>query len=82
MVSNINTRLKKQNLQLKITERALESIVEKGANTEYGARPLKRYIQQEVEDKIAEKILLGQLDKTGTIIIDSEDGKLDFENEK
>ena len=82
LVSNINTRLKKQDLQLKITERALESIVAKGANTEYGARPLKRYIQQEVEDRIAEKILLGELDKTGTIIIDSEDGKLDFENEK
>lgn len=82
LVSNINTRLKKQDLQLKITERALECIVAKGANTEYGARPLKRYIQQEVEDRIAEKILLGELDKTGTIIIDSEDGKLDFENEK
>ena len=37
---------------------------------------------QEVEDKIAEKILLGELEKTGTIIIDCEDGKLDFENEK
>lgn len=82
LISNINNRLKKQGLEIKITERALESIVEKGANSEYGARPLKRYIQQEVEDRIAEKILLGQLEKTGVIIIDFEDGKLNFENEK
>ena len=82
MISNINTRLKKQDLEIKITERALESIVKSGASTEYGARPLKRYIQQEVEDKIAEKILLGELEKTGTIIIDFDDGKLYFENEK
>ena len=82
LISNINNRLKKQGLELKITERALESIVEKGANSEYGARPLKRYIQQEVEDRIAEKILLGELEKTGVIIIDCENGKLNFENEK
>ena len=36
----------------------------------------------ELKDKIAEKILLGELEKTGTIIIDCEDGKLDFENAK
>ena len=53
--------MKEKNLSLKITEDALEYIVEKGSNIEYGARPLKRYIQQEVEDQIAEKILLGQL---------------------
>ena len=47
---------------------------------EYGARPLKRFIQQEIEDQIAEKILLGQLEREGTIIIDVENGKLTFRN--
>ena len=83
LINNINERLKKQNIELKITEEALDLIVTRGcANAEYGARPLKRYIQQEIEDRIAEKMLLGELDKEGNIIIDCEDGKLTFESEK
>ncbi len=64
-----------------MTQDALEFIVNKGSNTEYGARPLKRYIQQEVEDQIAEKILLGALEKEGEIIIDVENNKLTFNND-
>lgn len=81
LINNINKRLKEKDLSLKITEDALEFIVEKGSNVEYGARPLKRYIQQEVEDQIAEKILLGQLENKGEIIIDVENNKLTFVNE-
>ena len=81
LISNINKRLKEKNLSLKITEDALTFIVEKGSNSEYGARPLKRYIQQEVEDQIAEKILLGELKNEGEIIIDEQDGKLTFTND-
>ncbi len=80
LIKNINKRLKEKNLSLKMTEDALEFIVEKGSNVEYGARPLKRFIQQEVEDQIAEKILLGKLNKEGGIIIDIENGKLTFNN--
>ena len=72
LIKNINKRLKEKNLSLKMTESALTFIVAKGSNIEYGARPLKRYIQQEIEDQIAEKILLGQLDKEGEIVIDVE----------
>ncbi len=81
LISNINKRLKEKNLSLKITEDALELIVSKGANTEYGARPLKRFIQQEVEDQIAEKILLGILKNEGEIVIDAENGQLTFVND-
>lgn len=80
LISNINKRLKEKNLSLKITEDALEYVVENGSNTEYGARPLKRFIQQEIEDQIAEKILLGQLKNEGQIIIDVEEGNLTFSN--
>ena len=80
LISNINKRLKEKNLSLKITEDALEFIVSKGSNSEYGARPLKRYIQQEVENQIAEKILLGELKNEGEIIIDVENSNLTFVN--
>lgn len=81
LITNINKRLKEKNLSLKITEDALEFIVKKGSNSEYGARPLKRYIQQEIEDQIAEKILLGQLKNEGEVIIDVENDKLTFTND-
>ncbi|MDD3862746.1 MAG: AAA family ATPase, partial [Clostridia bacterium] len=82
LISNINKRLKKQNLELKITEEALNLVVKKGCiNPEFGARPLKRFIQQEIEDTIAEKILIGELSKAGAIIIDCENDKLVFESE-
>jgi len=80
LISNINKRLKEKDLSLKITEDALEFVVGKGSNLEYGARPLRRYIQQEIEDQIAEKILLGQLNNIGEIIIDVKDNKLSFTN--
>ena len=81
LISNINKRLKEKNLSLKITEEALNYVVEKGSNSEYGARPLKRFIQQEIEDNIAEMILMGKLKNEGTIIIDVKDNNLSFENE-
>lgn len=83
LIKNINERLQKQNLEIKITEDALLFIVENGCKqSEFGARPLKRYIQQQIEDNIAEKILMGDLEKTGAIIIDCVDNKLTFETEK
>lgn len=81
LISNINKRLKEKNITIKMTEDALNLIVRKGSNTEYGARPLKRFIQQEVEDQIAEQILLGKLKNEGVIVIDSNDGNLTFTND-
>ena len=80
LIKNINKRLKQKDLSLKMTADALEFIVRKGSNGEYGARPLRRFIEQEIEDQIAEKILLGQLNSTGEIIIDVQNGKLTFVN--
>ncbi|MBQ8844890.1 MAG: ATP-dependent Clp protease ATP-binding subunit [Clostridia bacterium] len=81
LIKNINKRLREKNLRVKITYEALDLIVDKGSNLEYGARPLKRYIQQEVEDKIAEYILLGMLKEQGTIIIDRKGDELNFISE-
>jgi len=81
LISNINKRLKEKDLSLKITKDALELIVAKGKVDGYGARPLKRYLEQEVEDRIAEKILLGELNKKGAIVIDVEKDDLLFTSE-
>ncbi len=78
LISGINKRLKEKDLSIMLTEDALSYIVSKGSNTEYGARPLKRFLQQEVEDRIAEKILLGELKDKGVIEIDCENDELTF----
>ena len=80
MVASINKRLNRHDLELKLTERALDFIIDNGVDTRYGARPLKRFISSEIEDKIAEKILLGELDKSGSIVIDACQDGLTFEN--
>ena len=68
-------------MKLEVSSKAKDYIIDQAYNVSYGARPLKRYIQQEVEDKIAEYILLGMLKEQGTIIIDRKGDELNFISE-
>ncbi|MDR0850490.1 MAG: ATP-dependent Clp protease ATP-binding subunit [Christensenellaceae bacterium] len=77
MINNLNKRLESSGIILRLTENALKYLVEKGTSYEYGARPLKRLIQQEIEDKIADGLLSGTLSNT-MIYVDATDGKLSF----
>lgn len=77
-ISNLNKRLIKQGANLKVTESALKYLIEKGYDSEYGARPLRRLIEQEIEDKIAEQFLEGNIPQNSTIIISAKDGNLAF----
>ena len=69
MLENINKRLQAKGLSIDVEDEAVDYIVAKGSNLIYGARPLKRFIEQEIEDRVAEKILLGELPDTGTIVV-------------
>ncbi len=79
MLSSLNKRLKEHNIDIKFTESALRYVVEKGTNPEYGARPLKRLIQQEIEDKLADGLLSGELVQS-TVIVDCGSNGLFFKN--
>ena len=65
MLKEVEKRLKEQNIKLEIDEPVKELIAKKGIDTTYGARPLRRAIQNMIEDKIAEAILDGKL-KSGS----------------
>ena len=80
MLENVNKRLSRQNLSLKFSNEAVEFIVAHGADAVYGARPLKRFIQQNIEDNLAEQILLGKLEKTGEIYVDTNGEELNFKS--
>ena len=56
-ITSLSKKLSKQSVSLKATESALKWLIEKGYNPEYGARPLKRLIEHEIEDRIAEEML-------------------------
>lgn len=79
-ISNLNKRLNSKSINLKVTESALKYLIEKGYDSEYGARPLRRLIEQEIEDRIAELLITNKL-RTGTVIVTYSDGELKLKTE-
>ncbi len=71
MLKQVQTRLKEQNYVIEIDDSVKELVAKKGIDTNYGARPLKRAIQSNVEDKIAQAILDGKIipNKSSKIIV-------------
>ena len=77
-VQFLEGRLEDQKMSLKFSDAALDWLVEVGYDPVYGARPLKRAIQKELETPIAKKILRGELKDGDTIFIDVENERLVF----
>ncbi|WP_418417629.1 ATP-dependent chaperone ClpB [Blautia sp.] len=75
MVAELDQRLSDQELSLTLTEAAKEQVVENGYDPVYGARPLKRYLQNYVETLAARKILSGDVHAGDTLELDVRDGK-------
>lgn len=78
MIKKLKTRLSEKNIRLEITDRAKFLIAHKGYDEEYGARPLRRVIDKEINDVIAEMIINGKLTENSALLIDEVNGKFDF----
>lgn len=76
MLAKLSSRLDKQNLKLEVTQAAKDLIVDGGYDVTFGARPLKRYIESNVETKVARAILKGDMDEGDTIVVDVKDGEI------
>lgn len=74
----LKDRLAQLEMKVDITDAALEEISKEGFDQVYGARPLKRAIQSEIENPLAKEILAGHFMAKDTIKIDSVSGKLKF----
>ena len=72
-------RLQKKGITLKLSRAALDKIVKDGYDPENGARPLRRAIQNDVEDKVAEMLITGEVKKGETLKVGSQHGHLKFE---
>ena len=75
MVAELDKRLSDQELSLTLTEAAKKQVVENGYDPVYGARPLKRYLQNYVETLAAKKILSGGVHAGDTLELDVQDGE-------
>ncbi len=77
-LQNLQQRLQTSELNLQISDNALDLLGEAGFDPVYGARPLKRAIQQQIENPLAQKILKGEYLSNNTISIDASNGVLTF----
>ncbi|MCA9207271.1 MAG: ATP-dependent Clp protease ATP-binding subunit, partial [Planctomycetales bacterium] len=78
-LKKVRERLRERGHELELTEAAKEFIIKKGSNLDYGARPLRRAIENFVEDPLSEELLKGEFQGKNLILVDAEkndEGKL------
>ena len=81
MLAKVGEKLARFEVKLDASEEAKKLLIDHGSDMEYGARPLRRTIQKEVEDPISELILQEGLEKKKVLHMDAKDGKLTFHAE-
>ncbi len=82
ILSKLSSRLQKQELNLEVTSNAKDLIIDGGYDVTFGARPLKRYIESQVETRVARTIIQGNLSAGDTIMVDAQEGKIVISSHK
>ena len=80
-VQSLRLRLQARDMDLRLTDPALDLLAQAGFDPVYGARPLRRAIQQSVENPLAQEILGGKFGAGDVIVVDVEGGRLSFRRE-
>ncbi|KPJ89004.1 MAG: hypothetical protein AMS17_03550 [Spirochaetes bacterium DG_61] len=80
MLDESKAQLKEKNMTFEITKSARDFLIDKGYDEKYGARPLRRTIQREIEDPLSNEILKGVFKNGDQILIDLEEGKIVFKD--
>ena len=82
LMADLNSRLADREITIKLTESAKQHIIDQGYDQVYGARPLKRYLQKNVETLVARMILAGSVSTQSAIVIDYDGTALVAGNER
>ena len=82
LLKDLNERLADRDIAVELTEKAKKFVIDNGYDPAFGARPLKRYLQQHVETLSARLILSGDVSEESIILIDEKDGELVAEVKK
>jgi ATP-dependent Clp protease ATP-binding subunit ClpB len=77
---NVSGMLRKSNIDIGISDAAVDYIATAGFDPQYGARPIKRVLQREVLNELSRMIISGAVDPTSRIMVDVKDGKLLFKH--
>ncbi|QOW45662.1 MULTISPECIES: ATP-dependent chaperone ClpB [Acinetobacter] len=77
-LDRLRSRLAERDIGLTVDDQAFDILIDAGFDPVYGARPLKRAIQQQIENTLAQRILAGDFSAGDTILISAENGQLDF----
>jgi ATP-dependent Clp protease ATP-binding subunit ClpC len=75
-IGKVNQRLLEQGFSLRLTQAAQEYLADQGYDPDYGARPLRRVIQNKVEDRLSDEMLGGKFEPGDIIVVDCADGEL------
>lgn len=78
MLKTLENRLDKMNIKISFTDNAISEIADKGFDENYGARPLRRAIQNEIEDPLSEQMLEGEVKDGAVVTCDFADGQFTF----
>ncbi|MDX9801641.1 MAG: ATP-dependent Clp protease ATP-binding subunit [Spirochaetia bacterium] len=81
MINELKERLSEKRLEIVVTEEAKNYLIEKGWDTRFGARPLRRVIQKEVEDILSTMIISGILDDNSRAVVDFKNDKINIHKE-
>ena len=80
-LKEVSGRLKDKNITLEVTDKAKTIMAKEGYDPVYGARPLKRYIQNSIENNLARKIIKGDIGYGSSVIVDEEEDQLVIKSE-
>ena len=75
MLNKVQEQLKEMNIEMEVTQEAKELLADKGYDPNFGARPLRRVIQDEIEDMLSEELLAGRMRSGSVIVVDVAGGK-------
>ena len=78
ILEDINRKLKEQFVKVEFTDKSLDFIVKEAYDPAYGARPLKRFVQKDIETNLSKMILSNEIPENSTILIDSDGEKLTY----
>jgi ATP-dependent Clp protease ATP-binding subunit ClpC len=82
MLQNVAKRLRERDIRIRVTDEVVDYLARVGFDPVYGARPLRRAIQQRVEDALSEELLAGSVNIGDSIVAYMDDGKLSFKKEE
>jgi ATP-dependent Clp protease ATP-binding subunit ClpB len=78
-LAKVQERLKAKRIEIQVSEKAKEFLAEKGFDTNFGARPLKRVIQQKILDPLSLKIVTSEIKEGEKVLVDEEGGEIVFQ---